>query len=437
MSVKEVTLIKVDANANNNKFYRLIMDIDGRISATWGRVGVTSPQSTTYVGGEKKFDSIVRSKEKKGYRVTGVVSVTKDSSSKVLLKDVANSTLAKGSQDSALTSAISYMVDCNRHEIIKASGGLLKVDDSGVVKTPLGIVSDSSIVSASKILDDVALSTSSVNTKKLTSDYLTLIPQKVIGRDWAETFFNESSKITEQKNLLRQLRSSLDWYESQQGTDDDSEADLSKFQDLFSIKLERVSDVSVLSDISRYYNKTMNKMHTASYLSIKNVFELNYSDAVNEEFDQIAQSLGNRKLLWHGTDAGNVLSILREGLYCPPVNDAKFKTNGRMFGDNSIYLSDMSTKSLNYSFGYWSGQRNDRCFMFLADVVMGNEYWPNRDKESGYQFNVNKAYFGTDDNGKKFDSISVKAGTCGVRNNEMMVWNTKQVKLKYLIEFNK
>lgn len=440
MSVQqEVILIKVDSNANNNKFYKVVLHEGSTITTSWGRVGTEKPASKTQPGTERQFNTIIRGKERKGYVKTNVHSTSPDKQTvnKKVLQEVASKSLAKDT-DPALSSAISYMVDRNRHDIIETSGGLLKVDDSGVVKTALGIVGEDSIKAANGILDKVSQSKDATTVSKLTNEYLSLVPQKVKGRDWATTFFDDGSKIVEQKNLLRQLRSSLDWYNSQDFSDSDETVNTDDFQDVFNVKLNTVPvSGDAFKMVDEMYKSTRNVRHHrgVSNLSVKNVYELAYPDTVNSEFDALSKELGNQKLLWHGTDAGNVLSILREGLYCPPLN-GKIRIQGRMF-DSGVYCSDQGSKSLNYSRGgVWGGQINDRCFMFLADAVMGNEYRPNMDKENNYQFNAKKAHYGIDENGRKFDSISVKGGTCGVLNNEMIVWNTKQIRLKYLVEFD-
>lgn len=440
MSVQETILIKVDSNVNNNKFYKVVLHEGDTITTSWGRVGTENPASKTQPGGERRFNTIVRGKERRGYVKTNVHSTSPDKKTvdRKVLHEVASKSLAKDT-DPALSSAISYMVDRNRHDIIETSGGMLKVDDSGVVKTALGIVGEDSIKAANNILDKVSQVKDKDAVSKLTNEYLSLVPQKVKGRDWAETFFDDGSKIVEQKNLLRQLRSSLDWYNAQDFTDNDETVNTDDFQNVFNVKLNTVAvDGDVFRMVDELYKKTRNSRHHRDvlHLGVKNVYELTYSDDVNSEFDELSKELGNQKLLWHGTDAGNVLSILREGLYCPPLNNSKFIISGRMFS-NGIYCSDQGSKSIRYSAGRWNGQNNDRCFMFLADVVMGNEYWPNRDKENNYQFNAKKAHNGEDGTGRKFNSISVKGGTCGVLNNEMIVWNTKQIRLKYLVEFNK
>lgn len=441
MTVQETILIKVDSNANNNKFYKVALDENGMITTSWGRVGTENPASKTQPGDERRFNTIVRGKERKGYKRSEIYSTSPDRKTvdKKVLQEVASKNLAK-SNDPVLSNAISYMVAQNRHDIIETSGGLLKVDDSGVVKTALGIVGEDSIEAANAILDKVSTTNDKTTVARLTNEYLSLIPQKVKGRDWANTFFEDGAKIVEQKNLLRQLRSSLDWFNAQDfSANDEPEMNTDDFQNVFNVKMDTVSaDSDVFKKIDELYKKTRNSRHHGDvlHLNVKNVYELTYPDEVNSSFDILSKKLGNQKLLWHGTDVGNVLSILREGLYCPPLNGNKFTISGRMFS-NGVYCSDQGSKSIRYSAGRWNGKYNDRCFMFLADVVMGNEYWPNKDKENGYRFSADKAHHGTDDNGRKFNSISVKGGTCGVLNNEMIVWNTEQIRLKYLVEFDK
>jgi poly [ADP-ribose] polymerase 2/3/4 len=91
-----------------------------------------------------------------------------------------------------------------------------------------------------------------------------------------------------------------------------------------------------------------------------------------------------------------------------------------MFG-NGLYFSDQSTKSLNYSYGYWNGVREPNCFMFIADVAMGNASTP-----SGPTRNNPPA---------GHDSYFAQANKSGVQNNEMIVFRTSQVQLRWLIEF--
>ena len=160
-------------------------------------------------------------------------------------------------------------------------------------------------------------------------------------------------------------------------------------------------------------------------------------DSGATQWDKRKVELRHTRELWHGTSAGNVLSILRTGLICPPASASAYNTTGRMFGDG-IYFSDQSTKSLNYAIGSAPGQRGRSAIggnpmMFLADVVMGREC--RSDATTYGSALVTRSRTGTDSKGRNFDSIFVLGGHCGVRNNEMIVWRTEQIKLTHLCEF--
>ena len=168
-----------------------------------------------------------------------------------------------------------------------------------------------------------------------------------------------------------------------------------------------------------FFDESKNGSHVSSHLKLKNVFELTNND-MNARFEAVAKKIGNTKMFWHGTRAFNVLSILKNGLIIPK-NGGSYHITGRMFGDG-LYFSDQSTKSLNYSYGYWDGGAKDsNCFMFVADVAMGKEYIP-----SGPGNNFPKP---------GYDSVFAKAHKSGVMNNEMIVYDINQANLRYLCEF--
>ena len=94
---------------------------------------------------------------------------------------------------------------------------------------------------------------------------------------------------------------------------------------------------------------------------------------------------------------------------------------GRLFGDG-VYFSDQSTKALNYSNGYWSGNKENNCFMFLGLVAIGKYYVP---KSTGEKLPK-----------QGFDSTWAKPGISSIQNNEMIVYNLSQINLQYLVEFD-
>ena len=160
---------------------------------------------------------------------------------------------------------------------------------------------------------------------------------------------------------------------------------------------------------------------------MKAALAIEYNDEEEAHYTAVQNKVGNVKQLWHGTTAQNVLNILRTGLFCPKSNDSRYGITGRMFGDG-VYLSDQSTKALNYACGFWGHvSKGNATYMFLADTAMGNEYQPNN-SIARHQIPSNARQGG-------YDSIYITGGTQGVINNEMIVWNTEQIRLSYLVIF--
>lgn len=84
------------------------------------------------------------------------------------------------------------------------------------------------------------------------------------------------------------------------------------------------------------------------------------------------------KLLWHGTNSQNILSILRTGFYIVnSIDDTKSSFVSSMFGEG-IYFADLAYKSL-----FYSDQLRSTCidnktgvgWLILSKVDLGNTYY--------------------------------------------------------------
>lgn len=428
-------LIFTDAKENNNKFYELVLEEDGQtVVAKWGRVGAGS-QSKTYTGGKYEFDKILASKIAKGYVKSKTVSITTArSSTNANLAEAAKRDMlgdkVLDKKSSILVTLVEKLTEINRHQIIAASNGQIKIDDSGLITTPLGLVTASTITEARELLEKIE---ASVARKSFTTNtyiaslenYLELIPQKVPHkRGWYETFFTDFSSLTAQSSLLDQLEGSLDIYKQKEKDILKKMNEKNKIDEkVFSTQLEMVTDPAIFSKLEKFYNSNKNARHVSAHLKLKNVFQLK-NDEFTKRFEEKTKKVSNIKTLWHGTRAFNVLSIFKNGLIIPK-SGGNYHITGRMFGDG-VYFSDQSTKALNYSYGYWGGGKvEDNCFMLVADVAMGNEYIPD-----GYGSSRSYPV-------KGHDSVFAKAGKSGILNNEMIVYDLAQINLKYLCEFAK
>ena len=143
---------------------------------------------------------------------------------------------------------------------------------------------------------------------------------------------------------------------------------------------------------------------------------------MRKDFEAVSSKFGNVSEMFHGSRVHNILSILKGGLVIPKSNASH--VTGRLFGDGVYFSPTKSSKSLNYSYGYWDGKSRDNfCFLFLADVAMGKSYVPSGRGDGNYPK-------------RGFDSVWAKESKSGVMNDECIVYETNQCNLKYLVEFS-
>ncbi|BBX82165.1 WGR domain-containing protein [Mycolicibacterium aubagnense] len=424
-ALETVTLIQVNAAGNNNKFYELSKMPDGSTLARWGRIGASNAQTRTYPG-HSSFDNKLDEKLRKGYSVfdggrstqTAVSSV----SSSGQLPDLVGAGLFGARRSAAARGLVAHLVKANRHAIGAATGGRITVSDSGAVTTALGPVSAAQIGQARSALTTLRTGYDRWAVEK----YLTLIPQQITNvraTDWVTRTW-----CREQDDLLDALESAI----TLAAASNDRAAAAIAFRHTMT---EIDSSASEFTRIAAKFNDSRNAMHAANRLDLRRVWAL--VDADEPGWSKRKSALKHSRELWHGTSTGNVLSILRTGLICPSVGAGAFNITGRMFGDG-VYFSDQSTKSLNYAIGSAPGQlgrsaSTGNSMMFLADVVMGREC--RSEATMGCAALVSRAHTGSDTKGRSYDSIFVRGGHCGVRNNEMIVWKADQIKLTYLCEF--
>lgn len=437
--IKEAMLIMVSSAANNNKFYHVTLDEKDVVTKRWGRVGVHGTVSTETTG-EKGFDRIVAQKEKKGYTATDVIVVDEEpvySDNNELSKIAKTALVGKGTvKNAVLDELVDTLVRLNNHDILETSGGMIKVNQSGLITTPLGLIKPTSIASAKNILGEMEhtpVASSSFPT--LLESYLRLIPQKVgYRRGWEKDFFNRDNTFASQMDFLKQLADSLALQEDRKRVAEESAASESgetdediaaKYEKLFKLKIGLLQDEREFGRIENLYNRGKSGYHSSSHLKLQKVFTVQDEDGEKDYIDT-RNRLGNEMELWHGTRINNLLSILRKGLFIPPVSGSSITINGRLYGSGT-YTSDQSTKALNYAHGYWDGRaRDNRCFMFLANVSMGKMH---RASPNTYYSDDHIQRSG------KFDSIFAEGRHASVINNEMIVWNTKQINIRYLCEF--
>ena len=404
--IKEIKLINSDVDSNKNKYWNATLLSDGTIEVEYGRVGY-SGQTETYDssrGGEYFLDKKVKEKIKKGYQELKVIG-SSTSISSVKNSDLKKIVSKKIGDDSELTKLMDLLVKSNIHNIT-SSTNISYNKDSNLFSTPLGIITIDSINEARQILNtfNKKIEINNVN------QYLRLVPQSFGMKKFDVDVFKDSDYVKKQFDILDSLEAS--WNSSK--VQDPIKSDES--DDLLNIKLEILKDQIEYERIVDKFEKTKKRQHTSSYhLKVKKIYSLEIKKMKNA-FDSRKVTKSNVMELWHGSNVANILSIFNSGLKIRPSNASGI--TGRLFG-NGIYGASDSTKSLNYSVGYWSGTKQNNVFLFVADFDMENYEIPE------YNQQVPR---------KGYDSFWAKPNKSGILNDEYIVFKEDRVNLKYLIE---
>lgn len=347
------------------------------------------------------------------------------------VKKLAVSEIAGGCPITA--ALVKRLAETNKHELVAATGGLAKggmdIDlETGMVKTALGVVTLDAVKEGRQILDRMLPYVQQYNTDNakfmdLLNQYLRYVPQFTgYRKGWHTEFIN----ISAQTSLLDQLETSVELAEQRMKDAENVKTGKPVKQNFFECKLSIVDDTQVWKRVRDEFYATVNRGHSCAHLKPVRVYSVTIPHMI-QAFEADGKKVGNIRELWHGTRIFNILSILKRG-FVLPTQLSTAQTTGAMY-DNGVYFSNQSTKSLNYSFGYWGGGgygHDNNCFMFRADVAMGRPYTP-----SGPD---NRAASHCKRNG--FDSCWAKAGQSGVRNDEQIVYRTSQTNIKYLVEFD-
>jgi poly [ADP-ribose] polymerase len=293
--------------------------------------------------------------------------------------------------------------------------------------TPVGIVTPASVRKARSLLvqigDFVAHhDLDNDNYVHALEQYLVLVPQDVgMKRGWHRTFLTSVRDVQQQGDILDSLDASYRAVMSGQGKKQKTKDE--PMEKVFDVEVHELDDRATRRRIEKLYADSANRRHTSYGLHIRRIYIVRIL-SVSKVFEVTGKKVGNIKELWHGTKASNLLSILKNGLIIPPSSSAH--VTGRMYG-NGLYFSDQSTKALNYATTFWGGRDEKRYFMFVAAVAMGKPFIPQSTRwgSAGSYSYPQRGY----------DSTFAQANVSGVKNNEMIVYRTDQVDLRFLIEF--
>ena len=379
--MKKIFLIKVAADANNNKYYNMIQTSSDSFKVEFGRVEA-KPQTKTYP--MSKWDSTYRSKISKSKGYTDI---------------------------SHLKEATTIVADTSKnqdfHDFYKVFS---KYTNDIIAKTYItNTATPQQIEEAQNILNEMTTFKQVKKVNTYLEKYFTVIPKKMKRvSDHLITDLSElNTLISNEQNALTSMQSS----------------NIINTVDPLKELNVNFELVDCPPDLRTKLEKNINAYGHGK--SIYKVYKV-WNDDRQSKFDNYVKKSKNKKteLLFHGTQNGNVFSIMKTGLKIRPTNAVSY--NGQIYG-LGVYHSADSHKSLNYC-----GSYKDSIF-FIQNVHIGNTYnydgW-YRDGKGLSRSEMN--YSNLQKLG--YDSVSVNAGD-GLRNSEYIVYSNEQTVCNYIVWF--
>jgi poly [ADP-ribose] polymerase len=461
----DLTGEKAKTRGTSNKSYHAEINVakkgnKAQIYTMWGPTGGNQTKDWRHYNSEydakKDFDSIIKSKKKKGYQE---IDVAQRAIGSTAAKSITKAVQLNNVDDSAKDKV------CTLHlETQRLIGELMGATNQFVITTlkcPLGQLTNAQIdVGRDKLKSARAIVQGakrlSADKKKqlvlLTNDFYSAIPHNLgVGSrgQMTDLILDTEGKINKKEYDLDTLldakaigatlqsNSVLDQYKSLDTSFDfiDHNEDIFKWLNAM-IQETRASNHRYLGKISLLNAwKIQRNGEKETFLKTANriagecgrqVIPGQMKTLVGRRADVEDKNLfrnANVIPLFHGTRTQNLTGILKKGMLIRPSGVV---ITGAMYG-NSIYKSASSTKSINYTnvkTSYWAKGNDDKGYLFISDCALGNQLLASGPR----QFTLKNIH--------PHHSVWAKGGRSGVINDEMMLYRTDQHNIRYLLEFS-
>lgn len=395
-----VYLVKVEPNANNNKFYRMIKG-ESDFSVEFGRVGNTGFQTASY--SNSMWDRKYNEKIKKGYvdQTRLVAEKVEVNKSEIQYKEISDLNIRK------IVNRLQQMAkDAIKENYTISSDKVtqLMIDEAELLISELLKVAD----------------IQKFNTILL--ELFRTIPRKM--KSVESNLLTEVSKIPEiiqhEQDLLDVMKGQVAIKEIESKTD--STVSDKTILDIMGIEVKPITH-----DEENLIKKTLGSSAN-KYLNGWRVINLK----TQAKFDKFISdsNIQNKKLLWHGSRNENWWSIIRTGLLLKP----NAIITGKMFG-HGIYFAPKAEKSIGYtslSGSYWAKGGSKSAFMAIFDTAYGTPYDTYDFNSKYYDYNYSKLQAQQ----SNANCLHAHADKGMLRNDEIIYYKEDQVTIKYLVEIN-
>jgi len=408
MSSKYAYLVLVEGiKGNHNKYYKMTENTStNQIDVEYGRVD-SSKQYTSYPIHE--WESKYKEKIRKGYKdITDLIAVEEpiisDNNKDIFISD-----------NIKVKNLISELQSWAKKTIQKN------------YKVSANSVTQKMIDTAQELIDKLTSAYKhQVNyneLNKLLLEIYTTIPRRM--GDVRDFLFQSNNK-TEIEKIIDNEQKLLDTLAGQVTTiqvekTNENNNNKQNLLEQLGLTVEYIEDKKILQSIKTLMGDSSNLMG-----NIFKVINKQTQKRYDEKFNSM--DIKNELLFFHGSRNQNWFSLLQSGLLIRPAGAI---ITGGMFGSQGIYFADKARKSIGYtslSGSYWVNGNDNKAYMALFRVNLGNQKHIYKHTSECYNFNEN--------NIKPFHSVYAHGGA-DLINSEYVVYNINQCDMKYLIELKK
>lgn len=408
-----VYLVKVDPNANNSKYYKMIPQGDS-FSVEYGRLGNSNYQTSSYA--ISLWDKKYNEKIKKGYE-------DKSELVEELVEDIDTD------NDSPYTpipsEAIAKIVD----RLQKMANDMINRN----YQVSAMQVTNAMVENAQQIIDSLANFSDSVQEfNNALIELFKVLPRKMrtVKGNLARDTEDIPKIYQREQDLLDVMKGQVHQRQINEKTKDDNstkEKAQKKINqtvlEAMGIEMFEITEQEKL-EIKQALGSISDRFYQA--WRVRNL-------KTQEKFDKYMETVNDKatKLLFHGSRSENWWSIINSGLVLRP----NAKITGKLYG-YGIYFAPKAQKSLGYTSldgSYWANGNDKSGFMGLYEIHYGNPYIVDDFYSEYNDFDYEKLR-------KKgnYDCLHAKAGVStgysSLRNDEIIIYQECQCTIKYLVE---
>ncbi len=457
------TLNQSNLNQNNNKFY-IIQLLQSDINSSymlftrWGRVGVRGEFKTdncSLENGIKLFMKKYDEKTKRGYKEIIIDYSSDDDDEKSNNKSEDNDEEGINEEEDKSRDELHELLSDKVIEFIKLIYNTniinqqMKEIGYDSSKMPLGKLAKESLNKGYLILKDIEKelkkkNPSHSNLTNLSSDFFTYIPHDFGFKKMSSFIIDTLEKLKSKIDMIETLKDMKVATKIIEDNKKDSESKIIlNYYNQLHCTIKHISKKDeIYSLLEKYLTVKLDQNSNYSYYGNQKLKLLEAYEIKREgEEERYLKNLKNKMLLWHGTRISNFVGILSQGLRIAPP---EAPSSGYLFG-KGLYFADMSSKSCNYCYPV-----NNIGLILLCEVALGNIEKRN---DTDYQLpsTMKKGNNSIQGVGDIYPQKGIyiekdiyvpcecpvqnkKDGFWGIMFNEFIVYDVKQVKLRYVLK---